>query len=182
MVIDASRTPDPHQARPILPLVGILAPGPVPAEVDARLADLFGPAERLGGPWEFDCTRYYEAEMGPGLARTFRAFAPAPPGRLAAWKLATGRIEDLHRRDGRRGFNLDPGYLTLGGLFLASTKPASHRIYLAHGILGEVTLLYRDGGWQTLPWTFPDFRTGRYDAFLTECRETLKARLHGLRD
>jgi hypothetical protein len=158
----------------VLPLVGVLARGPLPADLEPRLAEALGAIVARGGPWPFDSTRYYEAEMGADLARTFLAFAPAPAGRLAAWKIATGRIEDAYRSPAGRRVNLDPGCLTLGALFLASTKDGPHRLYLADGIFAEITLHYRRGGWQALPWTFPDFRSGRYDAFLSDCRERLR--------
>lgn len=158
----------------VLPLVGVLARPPLPVDLDPMLAELFGAARCASDACRFDWTDYYDPEMGPGLVRSFRAYAPKPAGQLAAWKLSTGEIENLYRRDGKRTVNLDPGYITLGGLFLASTKDGPHRLYLTHGIYGELTLLYRRGRWESLPWTFPDFRSGRYDRFLTECRERLK--------
>jgi hypothetical protein len=147
---------------------------PLPDDLDRRLAECFGPAWSTSEAWPFDSTRYYEPEMGAGLVRSFRAYAPAPGGRLAAWKLATGALERRWGRPGAPAVNLDPGYVTLGGLFLASTKNGPQRIYLADGIYAELTLLYRRARWEVLPWTFPDFRSGRYDRFLTVCRARLK--------
>ena len=143
-------------------------------DLERHLIDLFGPIALASASWDFDCTRYYEPEMGTGLTRRFLAFPPAPAGHLATWKIAAGRIEEFHRASHGRSVNLDPGCITLGGLFLASTKPRPQRLYLADGIYAELTLLYRKSGWLSLPWTFPDFLSGRYDAFLTECREWLK--------
>ena len=160
----------------MLPLVGLLARPPLPDDLDRKLAECLGPAWLTSETWPFDSTRYYEAEMGAGLVRSFRAYAPAPADRLAAWKLATRVIESGWGRPGARAVNLDPGYVTLGGLFLASTKDGPHRIYLAEGIYAELTLLYRRGRWEALPWTFPDFRSGRYDRFITSCRDRLKQR------
>jgi hypothetical protein len=162
-----------HATPPVLPLVGILARAPLPDDLEARLVAHFGPVVERDGPWLFDDTRYYEAEMGAGLSRVFLAFAPASAGRLAAWKIASGRIEERYRLPGGRRVNLDPGCVTLGGLFLASTKDGPQRLYLSDGIHAEITLHYRRGGWEALPWTFPDFRSGRYDEFLTRCRRRL---------
>lgn len=160
-----------------LPIVGILAVADCPTDVETSLSGLLGPAIERGGPWDFDATDYYAPEMGRTLRRSFLAFPPHVPD-LVAWKLATGEIERARRApDGGRRINLDPGYVSLGGLFLASTKPAPHRIHLARGIHAEITLFYGRGAWQRLPWTFPDFRSGRYDAFLSACRERLKRAL-----
>ena len=37
----------------------------------------------------------------------------------------------------------------------------------------EVTMTYVRGVWQTFPFTFPDFKSGRYDAFLNLVRNRL---------
>jgi hypothetical protein len=75
-----------------------------------------------------------------------------------------------------RPLNLDPGYLTLAKLVLASTKDHAHRLYLARGIYAEVTLSYKDRQWQPHPWTFPDYRRVDYQAFFDRCRNLLHAR------
>ena len=76
----------------------------------------------------------------------------------------------------RRVVNLDPGYVEPSKLVLASMKPFAHRIYLRRGVWAEVTLLYRHGRWEALDWTFPDYASGRYDAFLTEARNLMCGR------
>ena len=73
--------------------------------------------------------------------------------------------------------NLDPGYVTVSKLVLASAKDFAHRIYLADGIYSEVTLTYVHGVWRSHPYTFPDYASGRYDGFLTAARESLRRRL-----
>jgi len=61
---------------------------------------------------------------------------------------------------------------------LASAKDFSHRIYLAEGIFGEVTLTFRRGRWESLPSTFPDYASGLYDGFLNKAREGWKRQIH----
>ena len=70
--------------------------------------------------------------------------------------------------------NLDPGYVTLAKLVLASTKDHAHRIYLADCIYAEVTLSYRGGAWQPFEWTYPDYRRADFHVFFTRCRELLR--------
>ena len=72
-----------------------------------------------------------------------------------------------------RPINLDPGYIESSKLVLASMKNFSHRICLADGVYAEITLMYRNGKWRHLEWTFPDFASGRYDRFLSEVRDRL---------
>jgi len=56
--------------------------------------------------------------------------------------------------------------LTLHNLVLATTRDYAHRVYVRDGIHAELTLLYRSGGRQSLPWTYPDCRTAACFAFL----------------
>ncbi len=139
----------------------------------------FGPAAAVSDAFAFTETDYYAAEMGGDLKKQFWAFAaPIDPGRLAAIKLATNAWEaeyaGLRLHPEPRPLNLDPGYLTLAKLVLASTKDHAHRIYLADGIYAEVTLAYRGGAWQPLDWTYPDYRRADFHAFFTRCRELLR--------
>jgi hypothetical protein len=70
---------------------------------------------------------------------------------------------------GRR-VNVDPGYLDGARIVLASTKDNAHRIYLRDGIFAEVTMCRGKSGWKSFSYTFPDFASGMYDAFLDEVR------------
>jgi hypothetical protein len=140
----------------------------------------FGPSALVSDAFDFTETNYYAAEMGEGLKKQFWAFAaPIDPGRLAAIKLATNLWEaeyaGLQMHPEPRPLNLDPGYITLAKLVLASTKDHAHRIYLADGIYAEVTLAFRAGGWQPLDWTYPDYRRADFQAFFTKCRDILRA-------
>ena len=142
------------------------------------LTEVLGPIEGVSETWDFVWTHYYDAEMGPNLLRRFVSFArPASPEQLADAKCATNAIEaDLARRHpsaAARPINLDVGYVTLAKLVLASMKNFAHRIYLGRGVYAEITLQYRKGRWESLHWTFPDYASGTYDAFLTEVRDRL---------
>ena len=151
------------------------------AEARDALAEAFGPADAESDLYAFDFTHYYDAEMGAPLWRKFVSFAGlASPECLADAKIRTNNIEadfaERHARDlgVQRPINLDVGYVAPGKLVLASLKDYAHRIYLSRGVYAEVTLQYRAGQWQSLPWTFPDFASGRYDAFLTGTRQRLR--------
>ncbi len=130
----------------------------------------------------FDHTPYYNGTMGAGLRKVFFAFGHfADPGALADWKLATNAWEKEYAEaaghEEPRPLNLDPGYLTLGKLVLASTKDFAHRIYLGRGIYAEITLYYKQRRWQHHAWTFADYRSAVYQAFFCQCREHLHTEL-----
>ncbi len=144
----------------------------------AMLEALYGSVDIAGEVIPFTFTDYYRSEMGPALLRQFLAFDRLiTPDELAPIKKRTNQLEDeLAERftDAPRPVNIDPGYVELAKLVLASAKDFAHRIYLADGIYAEVTMQYHSGKWESLPWTFPDYGSGRYDAFLNAARLRLK--------
>lgn len=132
----------------------------------------FGSIDYESKPLDFDYTDYYEKEFGTELKRAFVSFKkPILPSELSEIKIATNRIESRLSSDGLRLVNIDPGYLNLSKLILASTKDFSHRIYLKHGIYAETTLLYQDGKFKSLEWTYPDYKTPDYQEIFQDIRK-----------
>jgi hypothetical protein len=84
----------------------------------------------------FDHTDYYAPEFGPGLQRQIVTFENlVDPGDLPAIKWQTNDLEWSLAVDGHRPVNVDPGYVSLGKMVLASTKNHAHRLYLGQGII-----------------------------------------------
>lgn len=144
---------------------------------------LWGPVGLESPRFDFVETDYYEPTMGPGLKKVFFAFErlvdsaqlPEIKHQTNAWEAHYAeQFRDRHSEP--RPLNLDPGYLNQAKLILASTKDHSHRVYIARGIYGEVTLHYQDRRWQQRDWTFPDYRRDDYHQFFTTCREYLRRR------
>jgi hypothetical protein len=147
----------------------------------SELERTFGRIEHVSDTWPFWATHFYDDELGPSVVRRFVSFGtPFEMDCLAEVKLATNELEleltrRLSRPAGDRPVNIDPGYVTLASLVLATTKNRAHRIYLGRGIFAEVTLLYERGGWRALPWTYPDYAASTYHPFLSRVRQGLKA-------
>ncbi len=171
------------QIRPVLPVklfVSVLTSHPpVPPEVEAELTARLGPIDLRSETFPFDSTQYYDRQMGSPLTRSFFGFAELiSPAGLAGIKLETNRLEEVLARtfpSVERPVNLDPGYLEESKVVLASTKNFFHRIFLGEGIYAEVTMHWQGGRWQYFPWTFPDFRTGRYDEFFSQLRRVYRS-------
>jgi hypothetical protein len=150
------------------------------------LVRAFGAIDAESEVWPFDATDYYEPEMGPDLRRRFVAFAALiDPGRLASIKRETNALEGRLCRDSVvdaafRVVNLDPGYIGVSKLVLATTKDYSHRVYVSDGIYAEVTLQWKEHRWQSWPWTDPDYADTRYHSFFTRVRERLRDQLSGM--
>jgi len=155
-------------------IVGILAAGGelIPSAISVLEAE-YGPSDGRSEVVAFSFTDYYRQEMGPDLLRVWVSFAALQPAaRLAEIKLATNRLEDRFRTgDGKRRVNLDPGFLTLYNLVLATTKNYAHRIYLRDGIFAELTLVYAQGRFQPQAWTYADYQSPAALSFLSGARE-----------
>jgi len=149
-----------------------------------RAVEAWGPIALESKAFDFDQTDYYEPTMGRGLRKVFWAFQRLiDPGCLAELKLQSNSWERQYAALGvhpeERPLNLDPGYLALGKLVLASTKDFAHRLYLSKGIYAEVTLYYRHRAWQAHEWTLADYRRPDYHEFFSLAREHLHRRLRG---
>lgn len=146
-------------------------------------------AERVAANWgtialaseRFDHseTSYYANQMGSGLLKQFLIVEGLyDPAKLAQTKLQSNAWEEEIVLGGdyaeSRPLNIDPGYVTLTKLVLASAKDRAHRIYLADGIYAEECLYYLDRRWQSRAWTYPDYQREDFQAFFVEARELLK--------
>ena len=148
-----------------------------------RLRKHFGPVDLESQVWPFDETDYYRAEMGDQIKRRFVFFEQLiSVERLSDVKRLTNDLEtricdETLRAHNRRPVNIDPGYMTLSKLVLATTKDYSHRIYIDRGIYAEVTLHYENGAWRPYPWTYRDYASDSYHACFHSARERLKSQL-----
>ncbi len=132
----------------------------------------FGPADCESEELAFLHTLYYEKEFGVDLKRIFISFKKlAPAHALAQIKLETNRLEKKLSHHQSRSVNIDPGYLNMAKLILATTKDYGHRIYLNKGIYAEVTLTYRYGSFTPWEWTYPDYRTEKSLAIFNHIRK-----------
>lgn len=172
--------------RPVNLICGLISNDPDLMVRAVRLLEQHqGPTDAVSELWPFDDTDYYAVEMGEALQRQFVSFARLiDPGELPGIKVLTDSLErrvnyELGLPEDRRRVNLDPGYLTLSKLVLATTKDYAHRLYLGNGIYAESTLHYEHGHWAAWPWTYPDYAGPRYHAFFERLREQYKGKLPG---
>ncbi len=136
------------------------------------LEERFGAADWASPVLDFTETDYYAAEFGPRLARQFFTFAQLiDPGDLAGIKVWTNGVEAQFAQGPRRRINLDPGYVSLSKLVLASAKNHSHRIYIGQGIYAEITLRYYKKAFRPWEWTYPDYASEGYREMFQEIRE-----------
>ncbi|MEW6377526.1 MAG: DUF4416 family protein [Thermodesulfobacteriota bacterium] len=148
------------------------------------LRSIFGKIDFTSERFPFNVTDYYTPEMGHPLFRhfiTFENLIPIP--QLPEIKQTTNRLEEKYAAfNGNRRINIDPGYLCLEHVILATTKGYTHRPYLREGIYADLTLIYRNKSFQPLEWTYPDYRKGEvillFNLFRKKYQEDLKGRRH----
>ena len=132
----------------------------------------FGKIDYESQALAFIHTDYYETELGKNLKRKFISFQNLiQPQNLPKIKITTNTIEKKISRNGMRSINIDPGYLDMAKLILASTKDYKHRIYLNKGIYAEITLFYQNKSFTGWVWTYPDYKSADYIRIFNQIRE-----------
>jgi hypothetical protein len=146
---------------------------------EQALQQRFGSIVLRSQPFPFTHTTYYAREMGAELTRLYVAFdSLIHMADLPAVKHATNALEaQWADTSGQRRVNVDPGYLDLGKVVLATTKDHAHRLYIGAGIYAEVTLRYQQKRFQAWEWTYPDYRLPVTQAFFAQLREMYRNQL-----
>jgi len=138
-----------------------------------------GEIDSLSNPVAFRYTDYYEEEMGKSLWRQYITFQKLVEADcLAEIKNWTNLVENEFYNEEKRRINLDPGYISLAQVVLATTKDSSHRVYLGRGIYAEVTLFYRSRSFFEWPWTYPDYRDPLHIQYFNRVRQDYLLSLH----
>jgi hypothetical protein len=148
-----------------------------------ELEQLFGRTDWVSPRLLFDRTRYYEREMGWPLHRRFISFRDlVRPEDIVGIKLETNRIENRYTQDGKRIMNIDPGYVALERLVLATGKNYTHRIHLSKGIYADLTLIFNKGSFRPLAWTYRDYADPEVIGYFNIIREGYKKQIRGIGD
>jgi hypothetical protein len=138
------------------------------------LENNFGKIDLLSSIVPFNFSNYYISEMGVDLKRFWVSFEKLVfASNLAETKISTNYVENSFLTKNKRLINIDPGYVTLANVTLATTKDFSHRIYLSNGIYGEVTMIYKKGKFIKLPWSYADYLSDPATEFFSRVRQNL---------
>lgn len=163
----------PHIPAPVRLIVGVLAmdSSTMTLAIESLIAK-FGVLDHALDPIPFRWTNYYEDELGNAPLRAILAFeALIPREAIPDIKLWTNQEEfALSGNLPKRLVNLDPGYMTMGQFFLATTKDQRQRVYVRDGIYVEPTLFFENGAWHPFPWTYRDWQSEDYRIFFEEAR------------
>ena len=167
--------------KPVKLVIGFLAESQgILEKVLPLLIEKFGDIDHTMPSIAFEYTNYYKDEIGNAPIKSFVSFTHLiPREKIVEIKRFTNELE-LKTFDGIRKVNIDPGYMTQGQFFLATTKDQRHRIYLQNGIFLETTLYFENKTWKYFDWTYYDYRSSAYHTFFYIVRNTLTLQLKKL--
>jgi hypothetical protein len=146
------------------------------------LCKKFGQIDAESPVVPFDFTHYYDEELGKGILRQYVSFKKLiRPEDIGKIKRQTIRLEKKMSVKGdnkahppkpwRRRVNIDPGFVSLAKLVLATTKDATYRMYIGKGIYAESTLFFKDGTFTEWPWSYRDYKSEIGIKFFNNVRE-----------
>lgn len=153
----------PSEDQEVVPFVGVLVNQDIQRERMASFLSKFPfEIDRSSEAIPFDHTDYYRDEMGADLRRWwFTLHTSWLETDLARKKRTFLEYEQSAAEQfsvSERPVNLDPGYVRGNQVVLASTKYVAHRLCIGNNMYAELTLLYEEGEYQPMPWTYPDYR------------------------
>ncbi|MCK5146114.1 DUF4416 family protein [bacterium] len=172
----------PQTIMPVKLFIGVLYSDVVQFEHALELVQsLYGQIDYRCKDFDFTATDYYVPEMGPSIYRNFISFKKLISAEdITAIKLETNEVELALAVGGSRRVNLDPGYMDFDKIVLASAKYNAQKILLNNGIWADLTLRYEKGQYHPYPWSFPDFKSGIYNAAFMSIRARYKAGIRAL--
>lgn len=150
-------------------------------EVLSALVDSFGSILLESPTLSWNYSEYYHEEMGRPLFRKFLFFSPViDTAILPNAKLKAVELEADFSIQGKRRVNLDPGYLSLAKVVLSSHKNYSHRIHLGRAVFAELELIYKEGKFHQMPYSYPDYRDKSVIDVFVKARKLLKKMIDAL--
>jgi hypothetical protein len=163
-------------AIPVIPVkaklfVGIITPSEENlSTAEPQLVKKFGGIDFRSPNIPFVHTDYYSS-IGNRLFKVLLSFEKLiPRENIVQIKLFTNKLEKKISKD-KRKINIDPGYMTLSNIFLASCKEYFHRVYLDKGIYLENELKYVEKRYAAWDWTYPDYQKAEYLDFFYNIRK-----------
>lgn len=128
-------------------------------------------------PSHFPMKNYYEKEMGNqhqmhrriffflNLKPEFQDCIPNSPWKIKSKTMEWEKEKFWSKEHEGRSVNLDPGFVFPENVQLLTSKPFAHRVHLSRGVYSELEYLYQGNSYQTLPWTYPDYKENKVIEF-----------------
>lgn len=145
---------------------------------ELMLSEKFGEIDFRSQVFDFSETDYYNEEMGENIKRIFISISKLiSPDKILIAKKESAEIEKMLSVEGKRKVNIDPGYIDLNKVVLATFKGGGCKVYIGEGVWIDIMLRYEKGKFQSFPWTFPDFAKSKYSEVLLSIRKIYKQQI-----
>ena len=149
------------------------------AEMEKALTRKFGEMDFRTNNIPFVHAKHY-SDMEPAQFKVLYSFRRLIRREdIVKIKLYTNRLEKRFSENKVRKVNVDPGYLTLSNVYLATGRDFFHRTYLRKGIFIENEYRYVARRYQPWDWTYPDYQKPEYLYFFHEVRRMYNNQLRG---
>ncbi|TFH41952.1 MAG: DUF4416 family protein [Chrysiogenales bacterium] len=140
------------------------------AGAEKRLIKKFGPVDYRTRNTPFISGELYR-EKGPPKLRVFLSFNRLiKREKIIGIRRFTVKLEKRFMEKGLMKVKIDPGYITLSNVFIATGKDYFHRTYLGKGVYLENQYRYLAKHYQPWEWTPPDLHRPEYLFFFHEMR------------
>lgn len=151
---------------------------PVMKKALAFLNKKFGPFDLITTNIPFTNSHYYE-DIGKKLCKVFVSCEKLiDREKIVNIKLYTNWVEQkVSGKNKKRKVNIDPGFMTLSNVFLASCKDFYHRAYLSKGVFIENEYMFKSKEYHFWEWTYPDYRKKEYLDFFYSLRKIYQNQL-----
>lgn len=148
--------------------------GKILDEAVVELKKEFGEIGSQSDEFGFNFTDYYENESGKNLKKKFLSFNKTINDKeLSKIRLTTAKIEDKFRVNGKRTVNIDPGYVSKEGVFMASVKRKHFKTDIGNGIWLHKVLGFEDDKIIEFKQTFADYRVKQNQDFFNKVKKDL---------
>jgi hypothetical protein len=164
-------------AKPVIPVKAKLFIGVLTSseefvqQAEKRLSRKYGKIDHKSANIPFSHTKYYNSLGSEPFKVLFSFRKLIHRERIAEIKRFTNILERNISGKNKRKINIDPGYLTLSSVFLASCKDYFHRAYLRKGVYIENELRYVNKKYEPWDWTYPDYIKQEYLDFFYNIRQ-----------
>ncbi|MDY6933635.1 MAG: DUF4416 family protein [Spirochaetota bacterium] len=170
-------------AKPVIPIkaklfIGVIANSDdVLNQAERIIEKKFGKIDYKTKKIPFSHTEYY-SYMGSNLFKVFFSFHRLFKREdIVVIKLLANKLEKKISGNEKRRVNIDPGYLTLSNVYLATCKDFFHRVYIGRGVYLENEYKYVGKNFQPWEWTYPDYRKHEYLDFFYNMRKLYRKQI-----
>ncbi len=140
------------------------------SDLEKRLIKKFGIIDYRTRSFPYVSGEFFR-DKGPAQHRVFLSFVKLMKReRIVSVKKYTTGLEQRFMKQERQGAKIDPGYLTLSNVFIATGRDYFHRAYIGKGVYLENEYRYVGKRYQPWEWTPPDLHKPENVFFFHEIR------------